>query len=127
MRIKGYTQGKNYIKVWTLGKLAALKKPWVLKLKNLDLNNLKLAEVPSNIDHLQQLERLNLSWNNLHSLPECIGNFPKLRILDISRMLWRSTEQYNGYGGYSDAECESTIAVPHDLDGRAGNDPRCGP
>ena len=45
-KFKGYIQGRNYIKVWSLGKMMELGVVWVQKIKSLDLHNLKLVELP---------------------------------------------------------------------------------
>uniref|UniRef100_B8HU77 Leucine-rich repeat protein n=1 Tax=Cyanothece sp. (strain PCC 7425 / ATCC 29141) TaxID=395961 RepID=B8HU77_CYAP4 len=40
--------------------------------KELDLNNLSLTEVPESLNSLTQLQKLDISRNNLKSLPEPI-------------------------------------------------------
>lgn len=49
----------------------------------LDLGNLKLPRVPESIGQLAQLQRLNLSFNQLNALPDSISQLTQLQYLDI--------------------------------------------
>jgi internalin A len=49
----------------------------------LDLNFLRLREVPQSVTDLQQLESLELFENELTSIPESVGNLVHLRRLEI--------------------------------------------
>jgi len=51
---------------------------------NLDLSDNNLNSLPESIYNLQNLEVLDLGYNNLNSLPESICNLQNLKILDLS-------------------------------------------
>ena len=53
-------------------------------LKKLDLSENELRSVPSQIKRFQQLERLNLSYNKLESFPVCVGCCWRLKYLNVS-------------------------------------------
>jgi len=49
----------------------------------LDLSNLDMTELPSEIAGFENLTELNLSYNQLQSLPDWIGNLRKLKKLNL--------------------------------------------
>ena len=56
----------------------------------LDFSNLKLTELPAEIKEYKDITGLNLSRNNLESLPDWIGSFTKLQSLDLRHCGLRS-------------------------------------
>ncbi|KAJ0054598.1 hypothetical protein Pint_01555 [Pistacia integerrima] len=55
----------------------------LLDLKALDLHNTSLTGEIQNLDSLQNLERLNLSFNKLTSFGSTLGNLASLQVLDL--------------------------------------------
>ena len=49
----------------------------------LDLSHLKMTELPAEIKRFKTLGSLNLSYNELDSLPDWIGSLKKLQYLDL--------------------------------------------
>ncbi len=54
------------------------------KLKELDLSDNCISQLPEEISTLSRLSTLRLSGNSLESLPECLSKLKHLRILDAS-------------------------------------------
>lgn len=55
----------------------------LLDLKTLDLHNTSLTGEIQNLDSLQHLEKLNLSFNRLTSFGSSLGNLDSLQVLDL--------------------------------------------
>ena len=54
--------------------------PYLTELK---LINLSIEDIPEDISHLQFLETLDLEGNNVRSLPQSLGQLPKLKYLSL--------------------------------------------
>ena len=52
-------------------------------LKELDLSNNKLEEIPESISNMTSLEKLSLNRNVITNLPETIGDMQSLKILEL--------------------------------------------
>lgn len=63
--------------------LIRFKLPKILPLVSLEVSG-RLKELPEDICQFSGLERLIVSYNELNTLPKCIGRLKKLRIVDIS-------------------------------------------
>ena len=75
------------ILVYVLGKWAELGVEWVLKLERLDLSDNQLTSLPEHIQHLTNLTKLDLSYNEFTCLPEQIGQLTNLTTLWLSTIL----------------------------------------
>ena len=74
---------KHYVKVWILGRLAEQNTQWVLSIKEIDLQNKKLVELPDNIGNLYNLASLKLGLNQLRQIPLSIGKLSQLKNLEL--------------------------------------------
>jgi len=72
-------------------------------LKELDLSNYyktanidKLEEIPPEVFELEQLESLNLSWNNITTIPQSITRLQNLKALNLSRNQIKTCQSLSG-------------------------------
>ena len=64
-------------------------------LQELNLARNQLYQLPENIQVLEQLVKLDVSFNRLACLPESIGDMPSLQELYLHGGSWQSAGQYH--------------------------------
>ena len=66
-----YLNEHAYLSIYLLGVLFDFEVPWVRECKEYGFTQSELSRLPDNLSKLTHMTKLDLSWNNLTSLPDC--------------------------------------------------------
>jgi Leucine-rich repeat (LRR) protein len=97
---------RNYINLWILGKLAEVGVDWVIDITWMNCDG-DLEHIPNSFQHLTNLTKLDIRFNEFSVLPKVLGRLPNLKDIEIdcsSIKEWPDT-----YEGFTKLESLSLI------------------